>query len=267
MNDTTPRPVYIYTLSDPRTHRVRYVGKSTDPRERWRQHWSRARACRNHRECWLKGLRDAGLKPVVSVIETCSEIDWKARECYWIAHYRQLFPDLLNITDGGDGLENPTEETRAKISASLRGKKHSEETREKMRQAQIERYKDPSARAKLSESHKNQPPKSPEARAKISAAHKGKEISPEVRAKVSEGLKAYYSIPENRQKNSAAHAGQKVTAEARAKISAANKGRVKSEQERENIRASLTGRKLSESHREALRRVWVKRKANRPDPG
>jgi len=74
------------------------------------------------------------------------------REIYWIAHYKDLYPELVyNIAKGGQG-GNFGEDVNKKISKALKGKKHTpehiaktrveftEEVRKKLSKAQLERF-------------------------------------------------------------------------------------------------------------------------------
>lgn len=56
-----------------------------------------------------------------------------------IAHWLSLGMELVNRTAGGDGLRDPSIETRARISAWHKGRKPSEETRARMRASQAKR--------------------------------------------------------------------------------------------------------------------------------
>ena len=40
------------------------------------------------------------------------------REIFWIAKLNTKVPNGYNLTDGGEGLVNPSDETRAKMSAN-----------------------------------------------------------------------------------------------------------------------------------------------------
>lgn len=57
----------------------------------------------------------------VEVIETCPVEQLNEREKFWIAELNSKDPNGYNLTDGGSGT-NPSDETRAKISASNKGK-------------------------------------------------------------------------------------------------------------------------------------------------
>src|SRR3990167_2756602 len=108
----------IYTLSDPRTNQVRYVGVTFRNKKRFNEHISKAtKGGRTHRDCWIRSLVCAGVRPVYSVIDTGRGDGWQDMERHWISEYR-LTVDLTNCTDGGDGFSGyvPTAELRAKWS-------------------------------------------------------------------------------------------------------------------------------------------------------
>ena len=184
----------IYTLSDPRTNSVRYVGKTYQPiRRRYLGHLSQARhGGESHKDRWLRLLLSLGLEPVCTVIERGLGKSWVRAERQWVALYRGVC-HLTNLTDGGDGaLGRPcSPATRAKLSVAKRDM--SPETRAKMSAAMrghknfLGHHHSPETRAKMSAASKRQRgrPCSPATRAKMSAAHKGKVFSAETRAKMS----------------------------------------------------------------------------------
>jgi len=124
---------HIYTLTDPRTNKVRYVGRAGNPAHRLRQHLNRARSgyTQTHRDCWLNGLRTAGLLPILAVVET-GHGDWQEAEMRWIAFYRQQGATLTNLTNGGEGCVgySPSEMTREKIAMALRNRKPGNRTKQ-----------------------------------------------------------------------------------------------------------------------------------------
>lgn len=94
---------FIYTLIDPTTNEIRYVGKANNPEKRLEAHIYGSQVDSNpHKYHWIKKLRRAGLKPILHVIEICADSEWKQREKYWIAKYRKSNHKLLNISKGGD---------------------------------------------------------------------------------------------------------------------------------------------------------------------
>lgn len=146
---------------------------------------------------------------------------------------------------------------KAKISAALKGKKVSPETRAKISAANKGRVLTAEHRAKLSASHKGKPlsaehcaklsaarrgrkraPFSPEWRANISAALTGKKRGPcsaETKAKISAAKMGHSVSAKTRAKMSAATLGRKLSAETRAKMSVARMGRVMSTETRAKI--------------------------------
>jgi group I intron endonuclease len=93
----------IYTLTDPRTNRVRYVGKANNVSQRYKAHLNRARKHQVHKKNWIEQLKREGLKPIIEVIDVVPIEDWIFWETYWISQLRQWGFDLINYTNGGDG--------------------------------------------------------------------------------------------------------------------------------------------------------------------
>lgn len=106
---------YIYTLADPRTNEVRYVGKTINVKRRYHYHCSefQNKQEHTHRSCWLLSLIKLGLKPIMTVVTEC-ENDWSRLEQEWISK----FDNLCNHTKGGEGIVGlkRSEETKRKIS-------------------------------------------------------------------------------------------------------------------------------------------------------
>lgn len=127
MTETT----FIYALECPTTGEIRYVGKSNNPKNRYYEH---LRERGNSYKCnWIQSLIKNGLKPELIIIEVVNSDIWKERECYWINYYKENNIKLTNSTLGGDdfgtiglrfGKDNP-----------FYNKKHSEESRKKIRES------------------------------------------------------------------------------------------------------------------------------------
>jgi group I intron endonuclease len=201
------QPWLIYTLADPRTMEVRYVGVTVrGQRRRLNEHLSRAATGgKTHRDCWIRSLLKLGLKPIPDVVEEGVGEAWREAERRWITKLNTT-GRLVNLTEGGDGTPGyvPTEELRRKWSAMRRGvkyapgrvsamlgKAHSAEAREKIRAASTGRRHSESSRAKLS------------------AAHKGKIISAEARAKMAEAKRGKRHTEEQKRKIAAATTSRK----------------------------------------------------------
>lgn len=116
---------YIYTLSHPITNEVRYVGKTINIKRRYKQHLYDKRG--SHKSNWVQSIRKQNLKPILTILEECND-NWQNREIYWISQ----FDNLTNFLSGGQNSYRPPT---------------SEETKEKIRQANIGK--------KLSKNHKN----------------------------------------------------------------------------------------------------------------
>ncbi len=181
--------VSIYALIDPRDGRIRYVGKSVNPKKRLRAHLRDCPLARTHRECWLKGLVDAGLRPQLIILEECEEALWIEREQFWIAHQLAQGCDLTNRTIGGDGLRDPSDETRAKISSgvskALKGRPFTEAHKAAMKAAHPKLGPNAKCRAAVSVANASRV-WSESARAKLGAAHRGRKVSDETKAKIFE---------------------------------------------------------------------------------
>jgi predicted GIY-YIG superfamily endonuclease len=96
------KPVYIYSLVDPRDNKVKYIGKTVNLEKRMEQHLYWFTGTNPRKERWIQKLKDKGFKPEMAVIEECNQSNWMEREKYWIAYYREVCPDLTNIADGGE---------------------------------------------------------------------------------------------------------------------------------------------------------------------
>lgn len=113
-----------------KTSEKMYIGYANDIYGRWRVH---LRKLRNniHDNAYLQNSWNKYTESDFdfSIVEECSKEDLKERERYYIKEWRTKFPSGLNLTDGGDGLINPTDETKSKISETLKLKWEDEEFR------------------------------------------------------------------------------------------------------------------------------------------
>lgn len=116
--------VFIYALVCPVTGRIRYIGMSGNPDNRIKKHLREARVQKNHRADWIRSLLAQGLKPELEILAQVPELDWQRWEIDYIAAFRSMGFDLVNGTDGGEGISNPSKEMRAKIGARMRGNKY-----------------------------------------------------------------------------------------------------------------------------------------------
>lgn len=93
-----------------------------------------------------------------------------------IKNHNSKHPHGYNLTDGGDGVINPSDKVRKKMSNAKKGKKASLKTRQKMSEARKGRVVSKETRTKISKANTGRKgyKHSPESRQKISEATKGK---------------------------------------------------------------------------------------------
>lgn len=163
----------IYALIDPINNEIKWVGKTIMKlNDRLNSHIQNSRFEKYKIGCkkWIQSLLKNNKKPIIKLIEETD--NYIEREKYWIKYYKNLGYSLTNISPGGDnnkgfkvspetlikmsnavkGIKrgHPTKEhklkisqkakgriisieQREKISKSLIGFKHSEETKQKLK--------------------------------------------------------------------------------------------------------------------------------------
>jgi len=165
---------------------IRYVGVTKKTlRQRFLEHVSKANRGDHTPLChWIRKLSAAGLKPRIILLEQSPQRDQCERK--WIAKLHQEGCDLLNLTDGGDGMRGLqfSEEHRRRIGEALRGRK-----------------------------------RPPEISEMLSRVHRGKKLSAETRRKMSEVRRGKKQSEETKAKRRASMVGRKYSAERCANIS------------------------------------------------
>lgn len=111
---------YIYTLADPITGLVRYVGKANNIADRYKTHFRKEKTKKSH---WIQSLVKNGLKPVIEELDCVDESDWSFWEQYWIQFFVGNGFNLTNGDSGGIGRGRSSNELNKKISKSLKGRK------------------------------------------------------------------------------------------------------------------------------------------------
>lgn len=112
-------PAYctIYSLSDPETGEIRYIGKANDPKKRLESHVWPGKSAKTPVAQWCKSLRARGLRPIMRALEEVE--DWEAAEKRWIAQYRSGGARLLNLSAGGLDMDR-VKEARGRYPAYVR---------------------------------------------------------------------------------------------------------------------------------------------------
>jgi group I intron endonuclease len=118
------REATIYALLDPITNEVRYIGKANNLKSRLRCHRYEAKSGKftTRKTNWLKSLGNK--EPKVEVLEMVDENTWQEAEKRWISELRKTNKDLTNFADGGQ-------------TSPVEGKGHTEETKQKLREAAL----------------------------------------------------------------------------------------------------------------------------------
>lgn len=112
---------YVYLHRRKTDNKVFYVGKGKNKRA----------FDKTNRSRWWKSVVDKHGITIEIVFNNLSEEDALQAEKDAILEFRYFGHPLVNMTDGGEGMSGhkPSEETRAKRSKSLKGKKFSESHR------------------------------------------------------------------------------------------------------------------------------------------
>lgn len=116
---------YVYTLSDPETGLIRYIGKGSGNRAFKVSPKDRYGHCRN----WIINLKERGLKPEIVLIEEfLEEHEALTLEEYYINLCKTNGLPITNLTKGGDGVSGlrykMTPEQIAKRKALWKSKPH-----------------------------------------------------------------------------------------------------------------------------------------------
>ena len=125
----TPKgEVYIYTLIDPITAEIRYIGKTlVSLNRRLTRHIYDALHGGSDFAVsrWIRKLATSEQKPVIQWFETATDETWQDSEQYWIAYGRTHEWNLLNLTDGGEGMPGAklSEETKHILRLQKQGEK------------------------------------------------------------------------------------------------------------------------------------------------
>lgn len=244
--------VYIYALADPKTDEIRYVGKSIDPSKRLEDHIKTSYNDHRRKSNWIQSLMRNDLRPKLIILEEVPEEFWQDAERNWIAHYRVKY-DLTNHTSGGDGVQNPSIESRQRLSASWKRLWADDSFRERMLIAF----------------------RSPNRCEKISKALSGRKHSAEHVAKLPQNSPGWHHTEEAKQKIRQAMLGNKYSLgvipseETRRKISIASRGNKSrtgqspSREERLKKSRAAIGVCKSDEHRrkisEGIKRNWASR--------
>lgn len=215
-----PGKFYVYLMYRP-DGRPFYVGKGQ--RERIAAHEKYTRwGWRDIRFSIIRKIWNAGEHVRYRIAsfhaEEADAFAAEMRLIAWIGRLKHGGP-LVNHTDGGEGpsgfIQVATPETRAKLSAAMKGKPKSPEHVAKVVAANKGRKRSPELSVRLSAILK-----SPEINARMIAGRAGYRMADETKAKLREAKLGRPLSDDHRAKIGAAHRGQKRSPEAKANIAA-----------------------------------------------
>jgi len=94
---------FIYCLKDPRDLSVRYIGKSNNPKKRFKEHLYEAKNKKTKRERWITKLVKLNLLPVLEILKEIKEGESIIWEPFYINKFKQEGCDLVNYDELGIG--------------------------------------------------------------------------------------------------------------------------------------------------------------------
>lgn len=111
----------------------KYVGKSVDIYDRFSYHRSHLNR-KDHDNSYLQNAWNKYGEENFKwyIIKEFPKNKLIEKEIFYIKKLKSKFPKGYNLTDGGDGSNNPSEETRKKMSIARLGKSLSEESKRKL---------------------------------------------------------------------------------------------------------------------------------------
>jgi len=114
--------MFIYTLKDPMTDEIRYVGKTKNLKDRLYRHTAPAYLKNDkhlHKTRWIQKLLNVDHLPIMEVLEECTNENVNELEQYWIEQLRAWNIKLTNHSTGGEGFNwtgrNHSKETKRKL--------------------------------------------------------------------------------------------------------------------------------------------------------
>lgn len=141
---------YIYTLKDPTTLQVRYVGKTVSPKKRFIAHKCLRAKKGTYLASWITSLRNKDLIPVMDIIDEADNDGWVEKEKLYIDFFKKNGCELVNLTSGGEGAfgYRHTEESKLKMSIyhksinvrfipTFKGKSHTKDSIDKMKESRV----------------------------------------------------------------------------------------------------------------------------------
>jgi group I intron endonuclease len=120
------RTYSIYSLNEPNSEIVRYIGFSYNPNKRYEEHLRENNIC--YKRNWVKSLKNENQLPLLYIIEDgLTKDEALQKEIHYIKLLKSVGARLTNSTIGGEAPmadKKHTEETKAKMSEDRKGEKN-----------------------------------------------------------------------------------------------------------------------------------------------
>jgi hypothetical protein len=241
---------FIYTLADPLTGDVRYIGKAFDLPGRLRGHLKEIGS--TYKCNWIKTLKAEGKIPIIEALETlvdATDKEWQEAERFWIESLKHLGCRLTNADAGGIGGGRRSQEVKDKISAKHKGKILSPEHRKKLSLARLNAS--PEQKEKWTQIIKSFRP-SAEAQKRAGLSRRGLKRSPEAIKKFIRSVTGLKRTSEQRARMSEAFKGRIASPETRLKMSIAQSKRIHPKEFGEAISRGKMGHLVSQETRDKI---------------
>lgn len=192
---------FIYKITNIITNKI-YIGqtKQKDPQYRWNDH---IRTIKYGNGCPLlmKAAKKYGIESFkFNIIIICFDEDLDKYEIEYIKKYNTICPNGYNISDGGN------------INNGFKNKKHTEETKQKIKEIVLKRFQDPNELIK----HKNCIQKFYDndgiakskkwqehlEKIRLGLGYKKGPLNDEIKMKIKNTVNKYFSNQDNRKKHS-----------------------------------------------------------------
>lgn len=203
---------------------IRYIGKSSNGAIRIYQHRSKPVTDKTYCAHWIRNLKAKGLRFEWAILEiTPDKSSLPELEVWWISYGRLSGWPLTNLSEGGVGGNTRPRSTTLKrhMSRRMKGRKVSQETRDRLKALAVERWKDPAQR-KMASDRAREHWEDPKAREQVKIRMKTYMANPAAREVSRQAALRQWQNPETRRRFTGNNSPSKRP-EVRAKIGAAQK--------------------------------------------
>lgn len=100
---------FIYGLFDPITFEIKYLGKTINPKLRYKQHIREAvnkigKDIKSEKNKWIESILKNKLFPTMGILETTNFLSYAKAENFWITHYKKMGYNITNKLGLKDGI-------------------------------------------------------------------------------------------------------------------------------------------------------------------